>query len=512
MIILYLKKKNEYIIVYIDIVIKKEMKTYLSKRGYVLLKSAFDEEIIKKTKKDLTVQAFVNQDYGEQQKPFPIYLENNKKLYVPKFFGIEHFGNPDESKIDNYEKINLNFAGDLRPHQIEPIDACIKAFNSTGGGILSLPCGEGKTACACYLIAKMAVKTFVLVHKEFLVNQWIERLEQFLPNIKIGKIQGKTIDYENKDIVIGMIQSISMKTYPMNTFDTFGMVILDEAHRCPSKEFSKALQKINCKYMLGLSATPERKDGLTKVLKWCIGDIVFMRKGKSTKNSIVERYIFDCDEDVYCKELLGFYGKINSAGMINQISEYMPRTNFICKKVFECLDEERQILILSDRREMLRDIEKIMIEKQIEVGYYVGGMKREKLDESATKDVILATFAMAQEGLDISTIDTIVLSTPKTEIEQAVGRIRPKHNVEAKNMPLVIDIVDKFSIFERQAQRRYAFYKKKLYFIETFITDGETQKKVGTFDPDDTKSKEKKDKNEKKKGNTPSGFSFTTPL
>jgi len=488
------------------------MKSYIGKRGYIIYKSTIKEEELEKIKKELTVQPYVNQEYGEPIKPFPIFLENSEKIYIPKDFGIKKFGKPNEIKLKPGDNISLQFNGDLRPHQIEPISKCLEAFETKGGGILSLPCGEGKTACACYLISKLKKKTFVLVHKEFLVNQWIERILQFLPGAKIGKVQGKKIEIEGNDIVIGMIQSISMKTYPVDTFDSFGLVILDEAHRCPSKEFSKSLQKINCKYMLGLSATPDRKDGLTKVLKWFIGDIIFMRKGKSTLNSIVERYIYDCQDSVYCKELLGFYGKINSAGMINQVSEFIPRTQFICQKIRECLLEKRQILLLSDRKEMLKDLEKIIVEHGGTVGYYIGGMKKKKLEESVTKQVILATFQMAQEGLDISTIDTVILSTPKTEIEQAVGRIRPKVGAsEDANPPLVIDIVDNFSMFEKQALRRYQFYKKKNYFIETFKVDkdGGNQQKISTHEPVPVKKEAEK---EEKKETTLKGFGFSSDI
>lgn len=475
------------------------MKSYLGKRGYVLIKKNFDEKILLDIKNELTVKPYISKDYADNSKPFKVYLENNQKLYIPKYFGIKKFGNPEKINFSEGDNINVNFSGSLREHQIEPVDCCMKAFNSSGGGILSLPCGEGKTACACYMIGALKKKTLVLVHKEFLVNQWIDRIlgeeskdNGFLPNSRIGKIQGKIVDIEEKDIVIGMIQSISMKDYPLDTFDSFGFVIIDETHRCPSKEFSKSLQKINSKYMLGLSATPTRKDGLTKVLKWYIGDILFSRKGKTFSNSIVERYIYDCDNEAYCKELNGHYGKINSAGMINQVSEYMPRTEFICSKIKEYTLEKRQILLLSDRKKMLQDIEKIMINNEITCGYYIGGMKKHKLEESTKKTVILATFQMAQEGLDISTIDTIILSTPKTEIEQAVGRIRPKANPNIKvNSPLVIDIVDNFSIFERQGDKRFKFYKKKQYFIETFKVDmnGNNQEKIDTFEPDDSKVK-----------------------
>lgn len=458
------------------------MKSYIGKRGYVLIKKYWDSNIIDQIKKELLVQPFQSGDYGEPEDPFPVYSENAQKLYIPKYYGLEKFGQPDENKLEPGEDIDLIFKGNLRNHQIEPISKCMEAFQkspagaiigtSGGGGILSLPCGEGKTACACYLMSQLKKKTFVLVHKEFLLNQWVERISDFLPNSRIGKIQGDIVDIVNKDIVIGMIQSISMKQYPLDLFDSFGFVILDESHRCPSRVFSKALAKINCTYMLGLSATPNRKDGLTKILKWYIGDIIFQRIGKSALNSEVIRYAYSCNDDVYCKELTGYYGKINSAGMINSISSFMPRTHFIVQKTVECIkNDKRQVLILSDRKEQLKDIERAMAEKGIEIGYYIGGMKQSALEQSTKKLAILATYQMAAEGLDIATIDTIILATPKTDIEQAVGRIRPKIGETERNNPLVIDIVDQFSIFENQSYKRLAFYKKKNYEIQTIKVD-----------------------------------------
>ena len=451
------------------------MKSYIGKRGYVLIKKYWDSNIIDQIKKELLVQPFQSGDYGEPEEPFPVYSENAQKLYIPKYYGLEKFGQPNENKLEPGEDIDLTFKGILRSHQIEPISKCMEAFQKNptrGGGILSLPCGEGKTACACYLMSQLKKKTFVLVHKEFLLNQWVERISDFLPNSRIGKIQGDIVDIENKDIVIGMIQSISMKQYPLDLFDSFGFVILDESHRCPSRVFSKALAKINCTYMLGLSATPNRKDGLTKILKWYIGDIIFQRIGKSALNSEVIRYAYSCNDDVYCKELTGYYGKINSAGMINSISSFMPRTHFIVQKTVECIkNDKRQVLILSDRKEQLKDIERAMAEKGIEIGYYIGGMKQSALEQSTKKLAILATYQMAAEGLDIATIDTIILATPKTDIEQAVGRIRPKIGETERNNPLVIDIVDQFSIFENQSYKRLAFYKKKNYEIQTIKVD-----------------------------------------
>ena len=136
------------------------MKTssHIGKRGYVIVKSEYPIKTIESLKKELTVTPFKNGDYGETDEPFPVFLENSKKMYIPKYFGIEKFGQPTENHLSPGDDINLSFSGLLRSHQIEPIDACIQAFSTKGGGILSLPCGEGKTACACYLISKMKKK------------------------------------------------------------------------------------------------------------------------------------------------------------------------------------------------------------------------------------------------------------------------------------------------------------------------------------------------------------------
>jgi superfamily II DNA or RNA helicase len=450
-------------------------KTYLSKRGYTIIKSYFTEQEIENVKKELTVKPNINTDFAIEEPPFPVYLENKHKLYVPKMYGINKFGQPNEVKLSDGNDITLNFNGSLKKDQEEPVNACIKCFNDdfVGGGLLSLPCGAGKTAIALYLISKMGKKAFILVHKEFLMNQWIERIEQFLPGAKIGKIQGNIIDIDNKDIVIGMIQSISMKDYDLDIFDTFGFAILDEAHRVPSREFSKALQKINSKYMLALSATPNRKDGLTKVLKWFIGDMIYQRKGKSLEQSVVRRYIMGFDDPEYNKEILIFNGKINSASMINNITSFYPRTLFILKLIKEFILQKRVILLLSDRKEHLKDIYAYSINNKLcPTGFYVGGMKESDLKNSADNcDLILATFQMAAEGLDIARIDTIILASPKTDIKQAIGRIRPKINVEFANFPLVIDIADNFSIFIGQTKKRNELYIKEKYIIETFKVD-----------------------------------------
>ena len=448
------------------------MKTYLGKRGYIIYKKEFDFNKLQEIKNELTVQPYVPEDYKNNQvEKFKVYGENKNKMYLPKFYGIEKLGPPDEIKIPRGLDANLDFIGTLRPNQIEPYNTTMKALNNYGGGILSLPCGYGKTALSLYIASQFKLKTLVIVHKTFLLNQWKDRIKEFMPNAKIGIIQQKTVDTDDKDIVIGMLQSISMKEYAMTTFDCFGMLIIDECHRISSKVYSKALRKTNCTYMLALSATPTRKDGLTKVLKWHVGDIVFSIKRKGGSEVNVERFIINSDNEAYNQELVNFRGKPNMPKMINNITEYMNRTFLIVNRIKELINEKRRILLLSDRRNHLADIFKLVEQQNIcSVGYYVGGMKEKDLKISSEMELILGTFSMANEGLDIPALNTLILASPKSDIIQASGRILRKAHVDIK--PLIIDYVDNFSMFAGQARKRYKYFQGKKYNITNIeITD-----------------------------------------
>ena len=440
-------------------------KTYIAKRGYVIKKKELTEVQITDIKTELTVKPMISSDYGAEAKPFPIYLENKKKIYVPKFYGIEKFGEPVEDKVPPGDNIDIEFKFQLRPKQMVPVKKCLEAYEKFGGGILSLSCGQGKTIIGLYLASKLKKKTLVIVHKEFLLNQWVERISQALPDAKVGRIQQNTYDVEGKDIVIGMLQTISMKEFALIDFDCFGHVIIDEAHRIPSQVFSRALQKINCPYMLGLSATPNRKDGLTKVLKWYIGDIVYSNKVTNTNNVLVNRFLVQSTNGVYNEELYDYRGKVKMATMINNITNYFYRTKIIINKIQDVLKEDnRKILLLSDRKNHLNDIYKVVTTNNIcTVGYYVGGMKKEKLKESEYKDLILGTFAMANEGLDIEALNCLILASPKSDIVQSCGRILRKSHEGIQ--PLIIDMVDLFSIFENQSRKRLKYYHSKKYDV-----------------------------------------------
>ena len=167
-----------------------------------------------------------------------------------------------------------------------------------------------------------------------------------------------------------------------------------------------------------------------------------------------------------------YNGTPNIVAMVNNICNYKPRTIFIINLLKDILkkEPERKILILSERKNQLKDIEELIAKDDIaSYGYYVGGMKMSDLDISATKQIILATYQMSSEGLNIPTLNTVILASPISDIQQSVGRILREKKTERKYKPLCIDIFDDFSLFKFKGYKRIKYYKNNGYLINTFI-------------------------------------------
>jgi hypothetical protein len=345
------------------------------------------------------------------------------------------------------------------------------------------------TVVSLYLASVFKKKTLVVCHKEFLGNQWKERIEQFLPQATVGRIKQDKIQIEDKDIVIASLQSLAMKDYPSHLFQDFGFVICDECHHLSAEVFSQALPRITCRRMLGLSATLTRKDGLSRVFEWYLGKPVYEVKREDKQLQVLVKRFYDPNPE-YSAEKKLFNGKLNFAKMINNVCEFMPRNHMIIQVLQECLAKEpgRNTLILSERRSHLEIFEQLL--KQYghdSIGYYVGGMKQQDLDNSATKSIILATFQLASEGMDIPSLNTLILASPVSSIEQSIGRIQRQKACDRVYTPLVIDVLDEFSIFEKQGYKRLRFYKDHGYEVldKAALQQNEVVKYRFVEDPDE---------------------------
>lgn len=452
---------------------KNGINSYLGGKGYTLYKLCLTPKVIEFIKSELTVKPMLQNSYAEA-KSFPIYQESEKKIYVPRHWGIAMFGHPKILKIPFGENINLKFEGSLRDYQTNVLNEYLKAIEfgiaddknkGNGSALIELWTGAGKTVLGLKIIEVLKKKTIIFVHKTFLKNQWIERIQQYLPNARIGSIQGQNIDIENKDIVLAMIQSVSMKTYNDTLFDSFGLSIYDECHHMSSEVFCNCLKKCNTLYGLGLSATMNRKDGLTNVFKMYLGDICYKHCKKGTQDDVLVKAIeFTIDDDEYNEVEHDFRGQVKYSTMVNKVSNLNLRSDFIVyvleSELF--INPNQQFIVLAQTKCLLNYLYSALVHKNIaSVGYYIGGMKESELKKSESKTIILATFSMAAEALDIKSLTSLLLASPKSDIVQAVGRIlREKHS-----NPLVIDIVDSHEVFQNQFKKRRAFYNQKNYRI-----------------------------------------------
>ena len=221
-------------------------------------------------------------------------------------------------------------------------------------------------------------------------------------------------------------------------------------------------------------------------------------------NKPVKAIDYITSDEEFNEIVYDFRGNPQFSTMITKLCSYNHRSEFILKVLQDMLKEndKQQVMILAHNKNLLKYLyDAIECRKIATVGYYVGGMKEKALKLSEEKQVIIATYSMAAEALDIKTLTTLIMATPKTDIEQAVGRIlRVKHG-----SPVVVDIIDKHKIFQNQWSKRRIFYKKQNYkIIHTTNLDYNTSTDCWStvYDPNNVSSCKK----EKEKDDVPSGF------
>ena len=509
----------------------------LSHRGYAIRKDSLTAEQTAHLRRSLTVKPRVPAGCPVKAVPFPIFYESPSRWYVPRFWGLEHHGEPQGDARGEGRPLRdeLQFNKTLRAEQLPIVEAFMSDSGGLGpyNGLICVPCGYGKTFMAIWLACKLRRRFLVVVHQEFLMEQWRKELEGSVPGIRVGVIQQSKVETGTVaaveptiadlkarlrihglkvggtkpellarlravepapepveyDCTICMIQTVASREWPLDTFTGFGFTIFDECHHLGAEHFSRALMSIQTKHMLGLSATPERIDGLDNVFLWCIGPVRYQIKVREADDSVEVRVLkFTSADSVYADEPTDCRGEVSRARLCNQLAEYEPRTLAICNELEPALKEGRKLLVLSDRREHLKAFEAEFRKRGFtSLGYYVGGMKAEARDDSATERIILATFALAAEGMNVRDLNTVALVTPKSRIEQAVGRIFRLKKEERVFAPVIFDIQDTHDVLRGQYAKRMKFYKQCAYRIlvkEPGGTYQEKGKKTGEQLPD----------------------------
>ena len=427
----------------------------ITREGVVIPKSFRD--ICKKAREELTVAPLPTQHVPRPFR-FQCYTETPESLVVPLQWARARGYLTDA--IDQRrpgKPMRRPFLGTLLADLEQPqaVDATIKTLRSGGGAVLSLNVGGGKTCCALNIACQLQTKTLILVHKQFLADQWAERISQFVPGATVSRVQGVMCDTSG-DFVIAMLQTVLSRQYLPSVFESFGFLIIDEAHHIAAKMFSQVMLTLNMPYTLGLTATPSRRDGLERVIHYFLGPMSYSKSLASTQHKVHIHVIkYSCDAYAVPPPA-NVRGDVDYTKMLSAIAANAHRTKFIADLVARDCDG-KDTLVLSHRRAHCETLVRCLTDMGLDAALYIGGVK-----EIPDSRIIVSSYAYVSEGFDEPRLECLVLATPSSDVAQTVGRIL--RGDAGKKKPTIFDIVDTWSICFAQAAKR-----RKQYLASGFV-------------------------------------------
>ena len=372
----------------------------------------------------------------------------------------------------NGVSIEADFQGQLRPYQ----DEAVASIGDYDDGILCAPTAFGKTTVAAWLIAKRKVNTLVLVHRQQLLDQWHERLAMFLglPSDSIGQIGGGKSDRTGR-IDVAVIQSLHRKDEVKDFVAEYGQVIVDECHHISAFTFEQVMKQVRARYVVGLTATPTRKDGHHPIISMQCGPVRFNMSARAMtettpfEHKVIPRYTdFRMPAGMTDPTIQDVY-----AALVNDSA----RNAMIAADLRRAFAAGRSPLLLTGRKEHLQYFAAELEESAKHVFLLKGGMgkKQRRMTAAALSAVpetegrvIIATGSYIGEGFDDARLDTLFLATPiswKGTLQQYVGRLHRLH--DTKRVVQVYDYVDSnVAMLARMYERRLKGYDAIGYVIE----------------------------------------------
>lgn len=449
---------------------------------YFIKIESLKEEKLEECKRELYVQSLQKNYITDKiTVKFDIIEKNEHWLALPPEYGIEKFGRPEINNTGFGEKIDLtsnikSYRTDYPQEKI--INETTKKLLEDGSCQLCLDTGLGKTVCSIDIISRLSRKTLIVVHKVDLIEQWKKKIEEYLPGAIVGIMKGsKKIDIEGKDIVFVTVQSLSKVNYKNDLLNQFGFVICDEIHLMAAETFHKAFKKASFRYRLGLSATPIRKDGLSCVIKWFFGPILFQLKQPRSDIKVIVHHYRDGTQQ---KRWIG-YGdrkKPDKTKMITDLIDDELRNKILIERACEMSSKNVQTLILTDRinhviklSECIRkSIEKVDVDNPRTVGTLLGKLSQEEREANKKCDIICATTKMAKDSLDLENLGNMIIATPisSNDIQQIRGRLLRKTISSDDHRPhlfILFDDWEESTMFTGLFWKTHHFLKREGYEI-----------------------------------------------
>lgn len=351
-------------------------------------------------------------------------------------------------------------------------------------GVIVMPCGSGKTQTALQLVSVLGLKTLWLTHTYELLKQSMDRAKECfdIPDTEYGTITNGKINV-GKALTFATVQT--MANIDLDNYkDYWDCIIVDECHKAvgtPTKlmMFYKVVSSLNARYKYGLTATPERTDGLQKCMYALLGDKLCEIPDSVVKKNTVPIKVYQVNSKIYNPDLFEIVrtdGTIDYTQLINNLCECEERNRDIAQLVNSINATGKTCLVLSDRVSHLETLRRLVGENYTLQIYSMSGTekarkaRKECLEKLRKKEIrcLFATYPLAKEGLDIPTLDCVVFATPKKDrisVIQSCGRAGRK--AENKSEGYVIDYVDaECSILFNYSKARKSIYKSKKYFLE----------------------------------------------
>ena len=441
---------------------------------YVPYAAIGSREALDGEKKRLT---FVPKFAEPEDPPIRLYrdLPSRGYLGVPKAYGLSRYPwlQIDDRRTSGVEIERAPRLPDPNhPRVKDPaqqaafMQSLLQAANQHESFVAKADTGTGKTVCALWLSQQLLRRTTILVPLERLMDQWLEEIRDKLglPEERIGRVQGPTCQFEGKDVIVGMMHSLSMRnSYPPEFFRSVGLVVYDECHRVGSAVLSRCASLFPAQYQLALSATPDRADGGDRVVYWHVGPVRVVSKAPALECTVyVKRY----------RTRRELYGK-HPQSRAKCLSQDPDRNRMIVDLILRNWRIGRNILVIGKFIDHLQDLMEACIRAGIPVtdmGQFTGqqnvrqtvmthegprrrtvrSMKVQKTEYDRIKAesrIIFATYGVFKEGIDVPRLDCGIDVLPQSAATQVIGRIR--RPMEGKPTPYWITILDEECAFSQ---------------------------------------------------------------